>query len=431
MERVIQKGVRTGAVTVPSSKSQAHRYLICAALSEHPSRLACRGISEDVRATARCLEALGAKIGEAGDTLFVEPVRREGGSTADAAELLCGESGSTLRFLLPLTGALGAAACFHMEGRLGKRPHSAFAEELRRHGMTVEQRGAQMFCGGRLQPGSYHLPGNISSQFITGLLLALPLLDGESSLEIDGELQSADYVAITEQALALSGIKLIKAESGYRIPGNQHYRFPAEAEVEGDWSSAAPFLCMGALSKEGVRVEGLATDSAQGDRRILDILRKLGAEIEISADGVHVRKGSARHGVGARQEGRDGKVTIDAADIPDLIPALCALAATADGCTEIVNAGRLRLKETDRIRTTVGMLRALGAAIEEKEEGMVIIGKEQLDGGTTSSYGDHRIAMAAAVAACACREDVVLQGAECVAKSYPGFWDDWRERKEP
>ncbi len=408
MNRVVLPGPRCGCVTVPASKSQAHRLLICAALGTGETLLCCDGISDDIAATVRCLNALGAEIRETPEGLRVRP--RTG--PAPEGELRCGESGSTLRFLLPVLGALGQTGTFRMEGRLPARPLSPLMELCCGMGMTIRQEGAFLRCGGRLRPGEYELPGNISSQFISGLLLALPLLAGDSRLRVTGKVESADYIAMTEDALEKSGIRLEKEGWEYRIPGGQRPALPPELTVERDWSSAAFFLALGALSPGGVMVRDMASDSRQGDRRVLEILRQFGAEEISLPEGIAVRRGALRG------------IELDASQIPDLVPILSVVAAAAEGETRIVNAGRLRLKESDRLQTTAAMLRALGAEAEERPEGLRIQGKPRLAGGSADAAGDHRIAMSAAVAASVSLEAVTVLSAECTAKSYPRFWED-------
>lgn len=410
MKTTISPGPRVGRVEVPCSKSQAHRLLICAALGEAPVSVVCGGLSGDIRATAACLNALGAEIAETdGGTLNVTPIPAV---PAGQRILPCGESGSTLRFLLPLTGALGAEAVFRREGRLPDRPLAPLDQVLSDHGMTLQSRGADLYCAGRLIPGDYVIRGDVSSQYVSGLLMSLPLLPGGSTLSVTGKRESEAYITMTEDALRLGGIAFEKRESVYIISGNQRPRLPGTLQVEGDWSSAAFFLCMGAFSRGGITVTGMNMTSSQGDRRVLDILRDLGARVEETPEGVTVRRGELRGCV------------IDAAQTPDLIPALCAVAAAASGETRIINGGRLRLKESDRIESTVSMLRGLGARVEELPEGMVIWGKPSLPGGEVNPQGDHRIAMAAAVAAAACEGAVTVRQCQCVEKSYPRFWED-------
>lgn len=410
MDITLAPGERSGSVVIPASKSQAHRLLICAALGDRETVIECGGTSADIEATARCLAALGAGISrdEAG-RFHVKPVRSvpEG-----ICELRCGESGSTLRFLLPAAGALGARAVFRMEGRLPERPLSPLDEVLTEHGMTIRQDGANLFCEGSLTPGRYEIGGGVSSQYISGLLMALPRLDGDSRLEVTGKLESAGYVAMTEAALRLAGIRFDRTGQSSFIPGGQRCSLPETCRVEGDWSNAAFFLCMGALSHEGVTVYGLDPASPQGDRAVLDILRRFGACVSENGGAVTGRRAPMRG------------IEIDAAPIPDLIPVLSVVAAAAGGETHIINAGRLRLKESDRLESTARLLRDLGGSVEELESGLIINGGRTLAGGTAETFRDHRIAMSAAVAACICAGSVTVTDSGCVAKSYPRFWDD-------
>ncbi len=422
---VLSAGERTGSVKIPASKSQAHRLLICAALGKESTEIICDGISKDIAATAECLRALGAGIAldEGAGRFLIKPITQSGSlrskrSAADTknafCNLHCGESGSTLRFLIPVAGALGRSVVFHMEGRLPERPLAPFDDELRAHGMEIKQEGSLLYCSGKLKAGEYTLPGNVSSQYISGLLMALPFLEGESTLKIAGSLESAGYVAMTEEVLHIAGINFEKTADKYRIKGGQRTELPQVTEAEGDYSNAAFFLCAGALSERGVRVCGLSEESVQGDRAVLDVLRRFGAEVTENNGAVTVKRQRLRG------------IMIDAGPIPDLIPVLSVVAAAAEGETKIINAGRLRLKESDRISSTAAMLTALGADVTELEDRLVINGKTALTGGIVDSANDHRIAMAAAVAACVSQNPVTVCGSECTAKSYPRFWDDFK-----
>ena len=414
MNRTLSGGARAGAVTIPCSKSQAHRMLICAALSDVPSCLCLNATNDDIAATVRCLRALGAEIDEQDGTLHIRPLS----GSMTSAQLDVGESGSTLRFLLPVLGALGVSAEVRMHGRLPERPLSPLQELLQAHGMTLRRCGDVLHVSGQLTAGDYTLPGSVSSQFVSGLLFALPLLSGESTLTVTGELQSARYVAMTEHALRAAGITVQKTGQNYHIRGNQAYHTPAVQTVEGDWSNAAFFLCMGALSKVGITVRGLAQDSLQADRAILELLTRFGAEVRVDGTSVTVQRGTLRG------------ITVDAGPIPDLIPTVSVLAALAEGETHIENAARLRLKESDRLATTAALIRALGGQVWEGPDALTITSVPLLQGGTADAAGDHRIAMSAAVAACGCAGTVIVTGSECVAKSYPAFWDDFSSLKE-
>lgn len=410
MKRLILPGSRRGSVRIPASKSQAHRLLIGAALSREETILRCEGLSRDILATVNCLRALGAIIDESEGSLRVHPIRER---PEGLRQLPCGESGTTLRLLLPVCGALGASVCFLREARLPLRPLAPLDRELCAHGMNLREDGDLLYAWGKLSPGAFTLPGNVSSQYISGLLLALPLLEGKSSLRVKEPVESSAYIRMTEDLLCRAGISCFREENVYDVPGAQRFDLTGNHSVEGDWSSAAFFLCMGALSRSGILVKGLSLDSRQGDAALLELLRCFGAELRIAEEGILCRRGELR-----AQE-------IDAAPIPDLIPVLSVLAAAVQGDTWIRNAGRLRLKESDRLKSTAALLRDLGGSVEEREDGLLIHGTGSLRGGSADSAGDHRIAMSAAVAACLCSEKVDLSGAETVAKSYPRFWQDF------
>ncbi len=405
---ILPPGPRSGEVHIPASKSVAHRLLICAALGRTKTAIRIDGFSKDILATAACLKALGAGIEIRKDVIRVTPVAKP----VSGGMLPCGESGSTLRFLLPAAGALGVSGYFRMEGRLPERPMQVYEDLLCAHGMTIERDGSWLCFGGQLQSGEYRLPGDVSSQYFSGLLMALPLIEGESTVIAEGKLESADYIRLTEDAVARAAVRVVRDGQRWTIPGGQRFRLPGFLRAEGDWSNAAFFLCMGALSEEGVTVHGLNLASAQGDKAVLDVLRRFGAIVSTDADSVTVRRGELR------------PVTIDAAPIPDLIPVLSVLACGAVGDTHIENAARLRMKESDRLQSTARLINDLGGRAEELPEGLVIHGTGALRGGTVDPCNDHRIAMSAAVAAFMCTEWVTVRDAQCVQKSYHSFWGD-------
>lgn len=404
-------GQRSGEITIPSSKSVAHRLLICAALSEGETTLNINGLSKDIQATMDCLKPMGFAVGKTGrNTLYLcyLPASRH-----REMVLPCGESGSTLRFLLPVAGAMGLSGCFEMEGRLPQRPMTPYVFALIKHGMSIFQNGNRLYFEGQLTSGEYRLPGDVSSQYFSGLLMALPCLSGDSRVIAEGKLESGGYIRMTEDALALSGVRVERDAQSWLIPGGQHFSLPSPLCVEGDWSNAAFFLCMGALSETGVTVRGLKLDSTQGDRAVLKILERFGALVEAGSEGVTVRRGKLE------------PIVIDAAPIPDLIPVLSVLACGAVGETHVVNAARLRMKESDRLQSTAKLINDLGGNAEELPDGLVIHGTGALTGGTVDSCNDHRIAMSAAVAACLCSGNVTVNDAQCVQKSYPEFWEDF------
>ena len=396
-----------GTVTPPPSKSLAHRLLIAAALSDGRGVLTGLGDSQDITATRRCLSALGAGMEDLGASAV--RVHGLGASLVQAgpAPLLdCGESGSTLRFLIPVALLVNGKAALTGHGRLMERPLQPYQDLFREKGVAWEIRnGVLRLDGGRgcdrlaLDPGEYRLPGNVSSQFFTGLLFVLPLLDGDSTLIPTTPLESRDYLELTRQAQALAGVRSRWRGDALFIPGGQRYQ-PFTASVEADWSQAAFWYAAGGVGN-AVSVTGMAADSRQGDRVILDYGRRL------------------------MESGSD--VTLDMSGCPDLLPPLAAWAALRPGTTVLANAGRLRMKESDRLQSVTAVLTALGAHVREEPDQLVILGREALPGGAeVDCWGDHRIAMMAAIAATACREPVTLRGAECVAKSYPSFWEDYR-----
>lgn len=410
MISTLSPGQRSGKVRIPASKSQAHRLLICSALGVGDSMLVCGGISKDIAASIDCLRAMGAQISVQGDFISVKPIAKLPTGTV---VLPCCESGSTLRFLLPLVGALGLEGVFHMEGRLPERPLAPLDSQLQAHGMSLDKQGDKLFCKGKLRGGDYSLPGDVSSQYISGLLMALPQLAEESRLQVTGRIESSAYITMTEDALRLSGIEFEKENNCYTIPGSQNCHMPRQVHVEGDYSNGAFFLCMGALSDKGVEVYGLGRDSNQGDRAVVDILRRFGADIQEREESIFVRR--------SRLNG----CVIDASPIPDLIPVLSVVASAAQGETQVINAQRLRIKESDRLNSTANMIKALGGDITELDSGLIIHGKPALHGGRVDSCGDHRIAMSAAVAASLCVDNVIVDGSEAVNKSYPRFWQDF------
>ena len=400
-----------GRVEAIPSKSHAHRLLICAALSDKPTVLYCPQTNNDIDATARCLTALGAKIDYDGLRFAVTPIDRTV-EYNDTAILYPGESGSTLRFMVPVVLALGRNAEFHMEGRLPTRPMSPLRESLVEHGAVFSDIGSNpLIVGGKLTGGDFAFDGGISSQFTTGLLLALPLLNEASTISLLGKVESRPYIDLTLASMASFGV--IPTDEGNRFTVTpSQYISAGEMTVEGDWSNAAFMLCAGALSDDGVTVSGLNTSSTQGDKEVFNILRRFGAECSVSGGEITVKKNTL-HGI-----------EIDASDIPDLVPVLSCVAAVACGTTIIKNCGRLRLKESDRLATVNEMLENLGADIRIEGDSLVINGKEKLRGGTVQAHNDHRIVMSAAVASCACENSVTIEGAEAVNKSYPAFFAD-------
>ncbi|MDR1069504.1 MAG: 3-phosphoshikimate 1-carboxyvinyltransferase [Gracilibacteraceae bacterium] len=420
-ELVVQPSSLAGTVWAPPSKSLAHRALICAALAAGTSRLRHMEASDDILATAAGLRALGASIEPGPEFWTVTGGAQAAADGGAPAQIDCGESGSTLRFLLPLFPALGRAARFTGRGRLGLRPLAPYEELLRARGVRWRQEaggggGLDLHVSGRLTAGDFSLPGDVSSQFVSGLCFALPLLAGPSVVRLTTELESAPYVDLTIRALSDFGVRVrARGEREYAIPGGQSYQ-ARDAYIEGDYSQAAFFLVAGALGAR-VAVAGLDPDSRQGDRAILGVLTRLGHKISWQDGAVSCAAGPVPA----------APAEIDAAPCPDIIPAVALAAALRPGLTTtIVRAGRLRLKECDRLDATVTALRALGADIDERKDGMVVRGVARLRGGARlSSRGDHRMMMTLAIAAAAAAEPVTLTDPDCVRKSYPGFFTDF------
>ena len=405
-----------GSIPAISSKSDAHRLLIAAALSDRETGIICNVLSEDIRATARCLCALGARVDFLADRMLVHPIPRENTAKEVSVTLDCGESGSTLRFLLPVVSALGKNGVFTGGGRLPERPVTELREAMEAHGVRFSEQGVfPISTIGKLGIGTYTLRGDVSSQYVTGLLFALPLLPENSVLRLLPPVESKPYIEMTMATLKRFRIRIFFTGGEFWIPGGQTYKSPGTVSVEGDWSNAAFWLCAGALGKEPLTVRGLSPRSVQGDRNITAALVLFGAKIVRGADSVTVRP-DRLHGI-----------KLSAKDIPDLVPVISAVAACAEGRTVIEDCARLRIKESDRMATTTEMLRALGADIRIEGDSLVIDGKPSLTGGTVQAHNDHRIAMTAAVAAVRAEGPVIIEGAEAVAKSYPAFFDDYRK----
>ncbi|MBQ6663345.1 MAG: 3-phosphoshikimate 1-carboxyvinyltransferase [Firmicutes bacterium] len=420
-------------VTILPSKSDAHRALICRTLAaiqsgqEPAGRVLQAGTSRDIMATQACLTQLQEACQQQEQAKEISAEAPVGTLPETGAVLLpCGESGSTLRLLLPIVCALGVKAVFRREGRLPQRPLAPLDAELIRHGAVLTDRGGpELQVDGRLQAGDYELPGNVSSQFVSGLLLALPLLTEESRIRVRKPLESSGYVAMTLRTLQRFGITVAVREEAdyveYRIPGGQRWRMERDYAVEGDWSNAAFWLTAGAISGEGISVRGLTEDTPQGDRGIVEILRRFGAEISCADGEATVLPRPASRLLQGQ--------TVDASQIPDLVPVVALLGACAAGETKIIRAGRLRLKESDRLRSVATVLRDLGAAIEEAADELILTGsasprpgEKPLAGGRVDGFADHRIVMMAAIAALAAEGSVRIEGSKAVEKSYPDFF---------
>lgn len=401
-----------GRVEVPASKSDAHRILICAALADQPTVVRLRSYSNDIHVTMNCLRAMGAKIeAEVPDLLTITPLWL---NQSTAAELDCGESGSTLRFLIPVAAALGAKTTFTGQGRLPERPIYQLLGQLQEHGCHSDGTALPVTLQGKISGGTYTLPGDVSSQFVSGLLFALSLLEEDSRIVLTSQLESKGYANMTKATLKKFGIAIKEVADGYVIKGGQKYCSPQRLELEGDWSNAAFWICAGALPGSAVQCDGLNEESLQGDKAVINVLKGFGAEVSFL-------KGTVQ-AIGKPLQAQ----RIDAAAIPDLIPILSVVAAAAEGTTEIYNAQRLRIKESDRLAAMAENLARIGVDVTEKEEGLIIRGGKPLQGGVVKGFNDHRIVMSMAIAAKLCQGELIIEGYEAINKSYPQFFEHYQ-----
>ena len=389
----------SGAVTPPPSKSQAHRLLIAAALAEGTSTLHNIARSQDIEATLRCVTALGGSWTEASPgTLTVTGIGGRRFSGGELPRLDCGESGSTLRFFIPIALAVAGGGIFTGHGRLMERPQGPYFQLFDKKGIFYEQKDGVLTVRGALTPGEYVLPGNVSSQFFTGLLFALPLLDGVSAVVSSTEIESQAYITMTLEAMRQAGVPVAE-RPGLRSFEVLHAAYhPFAATVEADWSQAAFWYAANFLDSR-VEIRDLNPDSGQGDKVVSEFYWQLA---------------------------RPGDAEIDVSGCPDLLPPLAVMAAVRSGTTRFVNAARLRIKESDRLSTITAALTALGAEVHEEPDRLIIVGKPSLPGGTVDCANDHRIAMMVAIAATGCTGPVTVLGAECVQKSYPDFWEVYK-----
>ncbi len=436
MDMKISPKLLYGSIDAVPSKSVLHRALICAALAFGESKITNIVLSEDIKATALALRAIGAQVRFEHNCIVVNGIGGNNGLNsingssaiseindssrvvdAAAVDINCGESGSTLRFMIPVAAALGVNVRFTGEGQLPRRPLQTYFEVLGEKGIVFnhdKEANLPLYMRGRLTSGTYTISGSVSSQYITGLLLALPICEGDSVVTVKAPFESKGYVDVTLSVMKSFGITVAEKDGIYTIRGNQKYQSKGY-NVEGDWSQTAAWLCAGAMGCDIV-VNGMDPASKQGDAAIMDILRKFGANIETFKDG----------GIRASKNQLSG-ILIDATQIPDIIPVLAVVAAFARGKTKIINAGRLRFKESDRLAATAEVLNLIGADVKIDCDSLIIHGKGEIQGGTASGYNDHRIVMALSIAACGCNQPVTIEGYGCIKKSYPHFYDDYRK----
>ena len=398
MDIAIRPSVLRGKLSVPASKSCAHRSIICAALADGVSHLSGVTMSKDIEATIGAMTALGAEFTVDGGDITVKGA---GGRPAGDSVIDCNESGSTLRFIIPVAAALGKTTEFRGRGRLPQRPIDIFTRELGKNGVDFDYNNTRPFTiSGRLKSGTFEIEGDVSSQFITGLLFALPMLEGDSEIVLTSHLESRPYVDITIDTLRRFGVSVDESENGFKIKGGQKYA-PHDEKIEGDYSQAAFFCVANALGSQ-VELHNLNENSVQGDKKILEIINNMCYNNNI------------------------GHYNADCSDIPDLVPILAVLGAFGSGDSVIYNAKRLKIKESDRLQTTAALLNGLGGSVTVTDDGLIIHPTGAMHGGTVDSFGDHRIVMAAAIAATRIDGEVVIKGAEAAEKSYPAFFDDYK-----
>lgn len=407
-----------GSVKIPPSKSMAHRAVICASLSDGVSKISNLELSDDIIATINAMRSLGAVITDKEDCLEVEGIKsKDLLSERDYERVIdCNESGSTLRFLIPIALAFEGVTRFVGRGNLGKRPLDTYYEIFDNQGIHYEYKEGilDLIVSGLLKRDEFRVKGNISSQFITGLMFSLPLLDGDSKIIITTELESKGYIDLTLSALKDFGIEVINNDyKEFIIKGNQKYR-SRDYRVEGDYSQGAFFLSADALGSE-IAILDLKKESLQGDKEVIDILERMGANIKVNENSLTIDECNLKSTI------------IDASQCPDIIPTLSVVAALSEGRTEIINAERLRIKECDRLTAVKEELSKLGAKIEEKKDGLIIDGIKEFEGDVEVwSHKDHRIAMSLAIASTRCKSPIILKDFECVSKSYPNFFKDFK-----
>lgn len=402
-----------GKINIPPSKSMSHRAVISASLSQGESKISNLIFSDDIIATSDAMRNLGADIEKVGESSL--KIKGKLPLKLKDKAIDCKESGSTLRFLIPIALLSEGRAIFTGRGKLVSRPLDTYYKIFDEQGIEYKTNNGELplEVEGFLNPGTFKVKGDISSQFITGLMFTLPLLDGDSKIQIIGELESKGYVDLTMEMLNRFGIKV--ENKGYRefiIPGNQKYK-NKDYHVEGDFSQAA-FWLVGGILGESILSDSLNNHSLQGDKAILDLIEKMGGDIDVNEFSAKTQNSNTKG------------ITIDASQCPDIVPILAVLGALSKGETRIINAARLRIKESDRLKAISTELNKLGADVRELEDGLVINGKDSLTGGVVDSWNDHRIAMAMAIASQKCTGELTITNSDAVNKSYPHFWEDFK-----
>lgn len=399
-----------GIVSAISSKSDAHRAIICAALADDKTSIYISQLSKDIEATLNCIKNMGADYIKKDNIYEIIPAKKY----IQNPVLDCGESGSTLRFLMPVLSALGTGATFVGSGRLPERPMELIVDLLSEHNNSFSSSKPPITVSGKTCSGKFSIAGNISSQFISGLLFALPLLKEKSVIKLTSKLQSSAYVNMTIDTLKGFGINIETKEDEFIINAFENYTSPKEYVVEGDWSNAAFFMVMAALGGE-ITIQNLNPCSYQSDKMILDALTSAGVNYVSSKNEITVKKSQIK------------PFDFDVSQCPDLFPVLSILACGANGKSTLYNAERLRIKESDRIKTTKELILNLGGKAQETADSLIIYGNGKLKGGAADSFNDHRIAMSAFCASVICDEEIILKDARAVDKSYPSFMEDFNK----
>lgn len=415
MSVFIEKSNFNGDIYLPSSKSHVHRLLMGASLADGETEIFLSSWSIDIETTKECMENLGSEIihNKEKNSLLVKPRKN-----VEKTTLQCRESGSTLRFLLPLVSALGVTTTIKGEGRLPERPIDVLVSQMKEHGCKFENETLPLTVSGKMTGGKFTFAGNISSQFITGLLFALPLLEEDSEIILTSPLQSKSYVDMTIQVLETYGIKVVETENSYKIKGNQKFKAVETIYAEGDWSGADFWVVAGCcVPNSNIFLKGLLRNSTQGDKEVVDLMEKMGGKISWENDGVRCSSGESLKGI-----------EIDVSQIPDALPILAVAGALAQGETRLYNAGRVRIKESDRILAMATGLKKMGIEVIEKEDELIVKGgKISVDNVEIDGFNDHRIVMAFAVALAGFGEKGEITDSHAISKSYPRFFEDFNE----